>query len=420
MGVAKEEEEITSQRRKDLKAMYVDLFFFFVKVLGVSGVKREDLISGILKNEAKTRAEKREEEATVRGFVVEKKEELEAQSASDLKKLCAAQGIEGSSKSQRVEQLLAKWVQDDGISKARAKAAYDAREAELSAMDKQALQKICTKEKLDPYVKDVMIERLIQRENELGNFSVPKKEEDEVPTTSTTKGSVVDALLAKTKQEEEMVKKKQEEADRLAKKVKEFLTKSQDELKKLISRKGLEASGKEKMIEALVLAEAQEEAVNARKAEVKAMGKEELAEILKSKGLKIDKSKDTMGKTLLEHEANLREQLEAFDRKMCEISAKKQEELELKTNSELKDMCIAKGLPAGVAKEDRAKRLVEAARKEGELDKVYIKTIRNARTEVLKAMEDPALLKLCNEIEVDPFVKEIMVGRILSHEVEIG
>merc|ERR1712227_375785 len=128
------------------------------------------------------------------------------------------------------------------------------------------------------------------------------------------------------------VKKKQEEADKLAKKVKEFKSKSQDELKKLISRKGLEASGKEKMIEALVLAEAQEEAISTRKAEVKAMGKEELAEILKIKGLKIDKSKDTMGKTLLEYEANLRQQLGEFERKMVEISAKKQEEFELKTN----------------------------------------------------------------------------------------
>merc|ERR1711988_791472 len=142
-----------------------------------------------------------------------------------------------------------------------------------------------------------------------------KEEENEVPTPSTAKGSVVDALLAKSKQEEEMAKKKQEEADKLAKKVKEFRSKSQDELKKLISRKGLEATGKEKMIEALVLAEAQEEAINVRKAEVKAMGKEELAEVLKTKGLKIDKSKDTMGKTLLEHEANLRQQLEEFDRK---------------------------------------------------------------------------------------------------------
>merc|ERR1712048_1202070 len=111
------------------------------------------------------------------------------------------------------------------------------------------------------------------------------------------------------------------------------------------------------------------EAINARKAEVKAMGKDELAEVLKTKGLKIDKSKDTMGKTLLEHEANLRQQLQDFDRKMVEISAKKQEELEVKSNAELKEMCLA---------------------------------------------------KLCNEIEVDPFVKEVMVGRILSHELEAG
>merc|ERR1719230_1689256 len=181
--VAKEEEEITSQRRKELKAMYVDELKKLANNTGVSGGKREDLISGILKSELKTRAEKREEEAAVRGFVVEKKEELETQSATDLKKLCAAHGIEGSSKSQRVEQLLAKWMQDDGIGKARAKAAYDAREAELIAMDKHALQKICTKEKLDPFVKDVMIERIVQRETELGKFSVPKKEEEvEVPT----------------------------------------------------------------------------------------------------------------------------------------------------------------------------------------------------------------------------------------------
>merc|ERR1719379_1626792 len=141
---------------------------------------------------------------------------------------------------------------------------------------------------------------------------------------------------------------------------------------------------------------------------------------LRIKGLKIDKSKDVMGKALLEYEAGLREQLEAFDRKMCEIAAKKQEELEAKTNAELKEMCLAHGLAAGVAKEDRAKRLADAARQNGELDKVYSKMVRSARAEALKGMEQAALLKICNEIEADPFVKEVMVGRILTHEVEVG
>merc|ERR1712014_312452 len=84
-------------------------------------------------------------------------------------------------------------------------------------------------------------------------------------------------------------------------------------------------------------------------------------------------------------------------------------------------MCADRDLAQGGSKEACAERLLEALKKtDGELDKILAGKARAARHEELQAMGKEALLKMCLSLGISPFVKEIMVERILTHEEESG
>merc|ERR1719390_23395 len=127
-----------------------------------------------------------------------------------------------------------------------------------------------------------------------------------------------------------------------------------------------------------------------------------------------------MIKTLLMHEAKCREDLKVFESKVVEVAAQQKEQLDDKTNAALKDMCAAKGLPVGGGKEERIERLVDEAKKDGDVDKLVSKNLRNKRKEELMSMDKPAVVQLCEKIGVDPIVKDILVERIMMHESEGG
>merc|ERR1712036_8328 len=104
-----------------------------------------------------------------------------------------------------------------------------------------------------------------------------------------------------------------------------------------------EASGKkEDMVEALFIVAVQEDAANARQAELKSKSQQELKELLSRQGLETG-TKEQMMKTLLAHEAKCREELKAFESKVAEVATQQKDELDNKTNAALKDMCATKG-----------------------------------------------------------------------------
>merc|ERR1712232_393296 len=84
------------------------------------------------------------------------------------------------------------------------------------------------------------------------------------------------------------------------------------------------------------------------------------------------------------------------------------------------EMCAAKGLALGGDKDDKIERIVEESKKDGDLDKLVSKELRNKRKEELMSMEKPAVVKLCEKFGVEPVVKEIMVERIMMHENDCG
>merc|ERR1712070_34179 len=192
------------------------------------------------------------------------------------------------------------------------------------------------------------------------------------------------------------------------------------DLKKRLAKKGLEAGGKkEDMVEVLFLAAVQEEAVASRQSELKSKSLQDLKEILLRHGMESG-TKEHMIKALLSHEAKCRENMKAFESKIGEAVSEFKGQLDNKTNAALKDLCVAKGLAVGGGKDDRIERLVEEAKKEGELDKIVSVSLRNKRKQELMSMEKPAVVQLCEKAGVDPAVKDIMVERILAQESEGG
>jgi len=305
------------------------------------------------------------------------------------------------------------------VDKALAEIAQEERTRELEALDNNQLQKLCNKVGVDPFVKEVMVDRVSKRELEMGCYSRPVLPQDEVPSTQTS-CDMVEALLANEAQRKKEKDLKSQQEEKLGQKRKEFKSMSIEDLKKRLTKKGLEASGKkEDMVEALFIAAVQEDAAGARQSELKSKSLQELKELLSRYGLEAG-SKEHMIKEMLAHEAKCRENLKAFDAKIGEAVTQKKEELDTKTNAKLKELCGASGLALGGGKDDRIERLVDEAQKEGELDKIVSVNIRNKRKEELMSMDKPAVLKLCEQTGVEPAVKDIMVERIISHEGEGG
>merc|ERR1719224_150551 len=108
-----------------------------------------------------------------------------------------------------------------------------------------------------------------------------------------------------------------------------------EELKKALTKKGLEPAGKkEDMIKALFSAAEQAEALVLRRAELKSMGGQELKALVTSKGLEAS-GRSSMVEMMLSFEAKRRTDLQAFNAKGMDVLAKKEEDWNAKSNGDL-------------------------------------------------------------------------------------
>jgi len=300
------------------------------------------------------------------------------------------------------------------------KITQDDRKKELSSMDETKLRKFCNKLGVDPFVKEIMVERISKQENQMGCYARPGVKEVEVAAKDDKKGDMIDELLASEAQrkKERELKSKQEEV--VLKKRKELKAMSAEDLKKRLAKKGLEATGsRDEMRETLFIAAVQEDKTTARKSELQAKSAQELKDLLSLNGLETG-GKDQMIKTMLAHEAKCREELKVFESKIDLAAGDKAKQLESKSNATLKELCAAKDLPVKGEKNERIERIIEEAKKEGEFDRIVSTSNRNKRKDELMSLDKPSVLKLCEKTGVDPFVKDIMVERIMSQESEAG
>lgn len=420
----KEQEEVAA-RSKELKAMPVEDLKKLVDNVGLQRAAKAGMVEAVLEHEAKIRREQQAREARIRAVVVGKKEELALLPVSELKDRCGAAAILGNlPKQDRIERLLMHWQERGGIDRALAKIKSDEREAELIAMSTAELRKLCDKAGVDTLLKEVMVDRLIRREIELGRFAAlaPAKAEAAAPQPED-KTDLVATLLAneaaRARRNAEEEKQKEREAA-AAKKLEELGSTTVAELKRRLSSKGFCALGsKDDLVQALLAQEMEEEALAAKKAELKALGKDGLKELLATKGLEAGAINE-MVEALLQHEAKCEEDLRAYEAKVMEQLQRKKHELEAMAGGQLKELCVAKGLSAGTTSEDRVQRLLRHAKEHGEVDRAISMAARAARREALDAMDKGALRRLCDELEVDPLVTQVLVERLLHHEAEAG
>lgn len=425
-ALAQREREAMAARKKELKTMPVSDLKELLLGEKLETGNKADMVEALLSHESEIRAKERARQAELRDVVVKKKEELEGLSAQAVKELCDAAGIKGMmSKQVRIETLMKQWQAEDGVDKALKQRAHDRREEQLLSMDKDGLRDLCTKAGVDPFVKEMMVERIVKRECELGRFSRPKlaqdseEDNDEQPAPKAGKVDMVEALLVSEAARKREAQLKKQEAEEAAKKRKDVESMSLDELKKAL--KGPVVGKKRaELVEAVLAMRAQEEIVTAKRNKLRALPIEDLKQRVVNRGLQPGKNKEAMIDSLFAHEAKLREDAAAYAVKAEEALEKKKAELEEKTASELKELCASKDLKLGLAKQDRIETLLEDIRTNGEVDKIIAAAAKEARSNALLSMETPAVLEVCESLKADPLVKEAMIERVLCHEEEFG
>lgn len=420
------EEETTAARRKELKTTPAD---DLKQLLGDQGLEignKADMVERLVSHEAACRDAARALQAKTRKVLVDKKDALEAMPMQELRDVCSEEGIKGGqlSKQARVEALLKLWLEDDGVNKALAQMERDAREAVLVAMDKQELKKFCETLDIDPLVKEVMVDRIVKCEHRAGRFCRPTLEtpiKEAAPSPAQGAVDMVDALLASeaARKKERELQKQLEEAE--AQKRADLKSKSVDELKKQLASKGRDTAGKkDDLVEALMQAAVEEDAAAKRKVEIQAMEAGELKKLLKVKALQVSSKKEDMVNAFLAHEAQVRKDAVAYSFKVDAALDEKKAQLESNTLNDLKELCASKDLKGGANKEACLERLLADLRTNGEIDQALALQARAARREELQAMAKEVLLSMCISLELCPFVKEVMVERILAHEAEFG
>ena len=72
-----------------------------------------------------------------------------------------------------MQRLLVHWQENDGVDKALTQIAQEERTRELQALDTNQLQKLCNKANVDPFVKEIMVDRISKREHDLGCYARP-------------------------------------------------------------------------------------------------------------------------------------------------------------------------------------------------------------------------------------------------------
>lgn len=413
------EQELVISRTKELKSLAVEDLKKLLLANGLETGKKGDMIASMLKHEAKLRKAAKEQKAQIRAVVVEKKQELERMPLPKLSNACEESGLKGlKNKEAKVQGLLVQWQRDGGVDKALAAIAHAARIQTLEAIDEAKLQRMCKTHGVDPYVKEIMVDRISKCECLKGCYARPVfVQESQAPKEE--KGDMIEALLAsEQRRKKESDLKRQEEEIALGK-MKELKSLSLDDLKKRLAKKKIEANGKkDDMVQTLFLAVMDEEAASSRQACLKSKSAQELKELLQHNGLDASGGKDHMIKALLAHEAQRKEDLKAFEAKVREVIEEKKEALHGFANSALKEMCAEKGLPVGGNASDRIERLAEEMHKDPSVEESVSWSIRAKRRDALMAMEKPALAKLCEELEVSPLMKSVMIERILDAEAE--
>jgi len=128
--------------------------------------------------------------------------------------------------------------------------------------------------------------------------------------------------------------------------------------------------------------------------------------------------KEQMISAILAFESKRKEDLKVFESRIGEVVDKQKQALESKSNAALKEMCASKGLAVGGSKEERIERIAGSLREDPALDHTVSSELRTKRKEELLKLDKTEVVKLCDQMNVQPFVKDVIVERLISYESE--
>merc|ERR1719401_3067008 len=163
------------------------------------------------------------------------------------------------------------------------------------------------------------------------------------------------------------------------------------------------------------VARVEKETVASRSKELKAMAKEQLTELLHKNGLDTEKvKKEDMIKSMLASEAKARAEAREHEAKIRGVMEEKRQELEGTSVAEICKTCASMGIEGARTKEERIARILTQFVKEGGVEKALARKAQEKRREDLSSMETPGLCDLCDRAGVDPYVAEVLAGRIIK------
>merc|ERR1712151_281006 len=167
------EEEAVAKRKSELKALSAQELKDILQAQGLTASGKAEMVEAILAQEAKVRQSLRSYDEKVEKILAEKREQLEAMSNQELKELCAAEDLKlGTTREDRVERLLEHLSRQGGeVDVAISSEVRATRKSALRAMSTPELLKLCDKTGADPLVKELMVEKLVWRESEIGVFT---------------------------------------------------------------------------------------------------------------------------------------------------------------------------------------------------------------------------------------------------------
>jgi hypothetical protein len=161
-----QEQRIASERRKELRKNKLATIKEMVRRKGLDVGTKGKMIENIIASEAKGRQNVRRHKANAHDVLVLKRDEFSKKTNKSLKELLQAYALQTSgTKPERIERLLVTWQEQGEIEKVLAGMAFQARKAELNAMDKASLFELCKKKGVDALSKDVLVDRLLVHES---------------------------------------------------------------------------------------------------------------------------------------------------------------------------------------------------------------------------------------------------------------
>merc|ERR1712066_201943 len=204
------------------------------------------------------------------------------------------------------------------------------RQQELLAKDITFLLKFCDKNGIDPYVLEVMVDRILEHETRHQKYAPPVPLAEDQPADGVKKGTdLVEALLAsEANRKQELERQKAKEAADMAK-LKELNKLSLEALKKLLVSKGHDGEGKkEDLMKAAFHFALEEDETEARKNQLKSMAVKDLKELLAENGLRASGKVPDMVNAQLTYEKRVKDEYRAYEQKVQEMTEQKRTDYE--------------------------------------------------------------------------------------------